>query len=219
MIEFRRMKMEWLYVLGAYLLGSVSFASLVARMAGQVELRSVGSGNLGATNVARSVGVGWGLMVFVMDLLKGLIPVALTQAQGIDVMLLPWLPLSVAAGAAALLGHCFPVWHGFRGGKGVATTSGILIGVSPALFGIVLLVFLAGLAATRMVSVGSMLAAVALPIAYISLLRREAMQMPQMGWLALFFLMTLLILLLHRGNILRIIEGTEPKLGNRRNEA
>lgn len=202
-----------LLVAGSYLLGSVSFAALAAKMAGGIDLRGVGSGNLGATNAGRALGLGWGLAVYAMDLLKGLGPVLLAEWLRPGERVAGALPIPVLCAAAALLGHCFPVFHRFKGGKGVATASGIVLAHSWPAFLVSLLGFAAGVALSRMVSAGSILAAAVLPVAYIAIERREALSMPNLAWLTLFLLMGILVIVLHRGNILRIAEGKEPRIG------
>ena len=119
-----------LVALGAYLFGSVPFGYLVSRSRG-VDLRKVGSGNIGATNVGRVVGRGWGILVFVLDFGKGAGPVLaatiLTKRLALD---LPAEAAGVTAGLAAFLGHLFPIWLGFHGGKGVSTAAGVSVGRS-----------------------------------------------------------------------------------------
>jgi len=194
----------------AYLAGSIPFAFLFARFNG-VDIRKVGSGNVGATNVFRAVGKGWGVLTFTCDVLKGLLPA----------LALPWAaraltgaPLSgdglaLGCGAAAIAGHTWPVWLRFKGGKGVATTAGVLLGVAPlaALFGLVVwaLIFFP----TRYVSLASVGAAAAVPLAawvraYWSRLYTLPVAMSLLG---------LLIVYRHRANLRRLRNGTEPRAG------
>lgn len=160
----------WLLVPAAYLLGSVSFAYLAGRLKG-VDLRQHGSKNLGATNAGRVLGKGWFFAVFFADLAKGLVPclVAMHLTGTPD----PWLPLATAA--AAILGHVFTCFHGFKGGKAVATSLGVLLGlfwqVGAVAFALWLVVWLIGLAGFRLGAAGavgpaSMVAAVAVPLIY-----------------------------------------------------
>ena len=195
----------------SYLLGSLPFGFLVGRAHG-VDIRSEGSGNIGATNVFRVVGRGWGLLVFALDFLKGLVPV----------LLAPWLALQAGgggslaslplllAGLAAILGHNYPCWLGFRGGKGVATSGGALVGIMPwvALVGLVawLLVFLP----TRYVSLASIVAALALPVAYYALAGWRGGFEPALFALAL--VIAALAVWRHRGNIARLLNGTEHRM-------
>jgi glycerol-3-phosphate acyltransferase PlsY len=185
----------------AYLIGSIPFALLLARRAG-ADLRRVGSGNLGAANVIRASGLQTGLTVAVLDMLKGAASVAVAG----------WLaPASQApawAGVAAVVGHVYPVWLRFRGGKGVATACGVFSVLTPAAMPVALAVFAAALWATRYVSAGSVLATMVLPPAAI------ATGSPMPVVLAAFAAATLIIFR-HRSNIARLRTGTERRLGAR----
>ena len=202
-------------IVTSYLLGSVSFAMLAAKLVKGVDLRSVGSGNLGATNAGRVLGRTWGLGIYLLDLLKGFVPtwVAMNMLDGWQASAARYLPLPMLMGAAAFLGHCFPFYLRFRGGKGVATASGVILAVSPAAFIASVVGFAVSVAAFRMVSLGSMVAAVVLPVAYLSAERRHALQLPQLAWLTFFLAITILVIVRHRSNIHRIVEGTESKIG------
>lgn len=194
--------------LAAYLLGSIPFGWLIARARG-IELREVGSKNIGATNVFRSVGKGWGVLALLLDAAKGFVPAYAfcRWFPGAADCLGRFAPeAGLAWGVCAIVGHNWPVWLKFRGGKGVATSAGVLLGVAPAAIGVALGVFAVVLAATRRVSVGSILAAVAACAA---------------GW---FFyparpilagaltLLAVLVVLRHRSNISRLLRGAEPPL-------
>jgi glycerol-3-phosphate acyltransferase PlsY len=156
------MSMSALLVVLAYLIGSVPFALILARSWGVADLRRIGSGNLGAANVLRASGVMAAATVLLLDIGKGAGSVALAQrfAGG--------GPAPAAAGVAAIVGHIYPVWLGFRGGKGVATACGVFAVLTPLALPPSLVVFVAGVWISRYVSVGSVLASVALPpIAYV----------------------------------------------------
>lgn len=190
------------YILAAiagYLLGSLSFSLLLTRLRYGKDIRDCGSGNAGATNTARVFGLGAGLWTLAGDMAK-------TAAAGLLGRLLGGeLGLSLAL-AACLLGHCFPVYHGFRGGKGVSVSGCIALMLDWRMFLIVLAVF--GLAAvlSGRVSLGSVTAALAFPWAYLVL--------PGKGFDSAFWLcclVTVLVIFLHRANISRLIHGTEPK--------
>ena len=146
-----------LVLAASYLLGSIPFSYLVARQRG-IDVRSVGSGNVGATNVMRSVGKGAGLLAFVLDAAKGSLAavIALRPASAPR-----WRPL---AAVAAIVGHMYPVWLRFRGGKGVATGAGAFLPLAPVATGVALVVFALTLAVTRYVSLGSMVSAIALAL-------------------------------------------------------
>lgn len=193
-------------LLGSYLVGSFPTAYVVLKRSKGLDVRTVGSGNVGATNVARVAGWRSGAVVFLVDLGKGVAAVALVA---------PWLlhPLTpatrLACGLAAVLGHNFPFALGFRGGKGVATTIGVLIGAMPMVAAASLCVWLAVFAVSRYVSAASLAAAVTIPIAQ-AIMRQERAQV------GLGALLALLIVVRHRANIARLRQGTEPRVGRRR---
>jgi glycerol-3-phosphate acyltransferase PlsY len=194
--------------LGAYLLGAVPFGFLIARARG-VDIRTVGSRNTGATNVFRCVGKPWGIATFVLDLSKGvagcrLVPWLLAQAFGAPAA--PGIaPLHVFCGCLAVTGHNWPVFLGFKGGKGVATSAGLLLGLAPVGCGIALLAWLLAMAATRYVSLASIVAAIALGIAAWPLYRSAGIWFP----ITLDGLAALAIGR-HHANIRRLLAGTEP---------
>lgn len=195
-----------LLVSAAYLLGSIPNGLLIARLKG-VDLQKVGSGNIGATNVFRCVGKGWGVAAFVLDAVKGFVPAfffpRLVESAP------PWLGL--ACGLAAVAGHNWPVWLKFKGGKGVSTSAGMLLGIAPAAVGVGFLVFAATVALTRFVSLGSILAAIAVPAAYLWL------EGPDNRLLAgALVLMGLLVVAKHRANIRRLLAGTEPRIAGKK---
>ena len=187
------------FIAGAYLLGSIPFGLILGRLRG-VDVRQVGSGNIGATNVARSLGKKLGLVVLVLDLAKGALPVLLLRRLGLDERVHPFL--LTAVGLAPILGHCFPVWLRLRGGKGVATALGVFLAMDPAVTGMAVLVFAALYALFRVVSLGSMIATVSLT-ALLWLLGRPAPE------IALGVLVTALILVQHRQNIRRLLRRAE----------
>lgn len=186
-------------ILGAYLLGAVPFGLLFARVLRGVDPRRHGSGNIGATNVARSAGRAIGALTLLFDVSKGGLFAWLALRLG--------LPLAVAAlaGLFAVLGHVFPIYLGFRGGKGVATGAGVFLALSPICAAAALLVFLVTCAATRLVSLGSLLATSALMIAVLTLDRR-----PEVVGLAAA--VALLVTFAHRRNIGRLLHREEPRI-------
>ena len=195
-----------LLVLAAYLLGSVPNGLLIARLKG-IDLQQAGSGNIGATNVFRCVGKGWGILAFALDAVKGFVPAFVFPrlvAGAPD-----WLGL--ACGVAAVAGHNWPVWLRFKGSKGVSTSAGMLLGIAPCAVGVGFLVFAVTVALTRFVSLGSILAAVAVPAAYISMTgganRLLAGTLVVMG---------LLVVVKHRANIRQLLAGTEPRIAGRK---
>lgn len=210
---------EWLWwLLGAYLLGSVPFGVLIARAYG-IDLRKVGSGNIGATNVSRALGRKWGYVCFALDTLKGLVPMAAAKYAGLvsdaprTMDLLAWL----AVGCAAVVGHIFPVFLKFKGGKGVATGLGVVIGAYPyftvCAIG-ALAVWLVCVLIWRMVSLASMIAAAAFPLLFAGLIAAKADWRFAQLWplMAVAAAMAALIIARHKDNIRRILAGTEHKI-------
>jgi glycerol-3-phosphate acyltransferase PlsY len=187
------------YVLTAFFLGSLPFGHWLALARG-IDLRNQGSGNTGATNVGRVLGKKWGIFVFVLDLGKGWIAVALAKSVGN----LPetW---SVTVGVFAVLGHVFSPWLGFRGGKGVATSAGILIGLAPwVALGVALIWFLA-FQMSRTVSVASLCAATAFPLFVFWLMPEQKV----FQWISIG--MTVLVWFRHRDNLKRLFQGKENR--------
>lgn len=186
----------------AYLLGGVPFGILVARLGGGVDLRRVGSGNIGATNVLRTVGKRAAVLTLLGDLGKGALAVGLGRWVGGPAELLAGL------GLAAVLGHLFPVFAGFRGGKGVATTLGAVLVAMPSVGGLLLLIWLATAWAFRYSSLAALVAAGALPLLALGLDGR----LPLVG---MGGLLALLLFWRHRENIRRLRQGTEGKIGEK----
>jgi glycerol-3-phosphate acyltransferase PlsY len=193
-----------LYVLGAlvvgYLFGSIPSGYLLARAAGLGDVRNIGSGNIGATNVLRTGNKGLAALTLILDALKGAVPVWLT---------LHYLGLypAMLAGLGAFLGHLFPVWLGFKGGKGVATYIGVLLGLAWEGVIVFAIAWLLVAAVTRFSSLAALVAAVAVPVALVSLGRLELAE--------LFAVMSAIVFIKHRPNIERLIAGTESKIGSK----
>jgi glycerol-3-phosphate acyltransferase PlsY len=186
-------------LLGGYLFGSIPFGLLLAMAAGKGDIRSIGSGNIGATNVLRTGSKGLAAATVLLDGGKGFVAVWLAWRYLPDVA-----PL---AALGAVLGHCFPVWLGFRGGKGVATALGACLGLAWPIGLAYAIVWLAMLAVTRISSVGGMSAVAAAPIAAAATGRLDLV--PVLAAIAL------IVVWLHRENIARLRAGTEPKVGRR----
>jgi acyl phosphate:glycerol-3-phosphate acyltransferase len=211
-----------------YLIGAIPFGLLVGRMKG-VDIRRMGSGNIGATNAGRVLGFGYGLLVFVLDLLKGLLPTLAAvfilwrvgpsdsaAATGLSRYLLG----VVTVATACVLGHMFPVYIGFKGGKGVATAWGALLGIYPyfTLVGIIVLgIWLVLTLATRYVSVGSIVGATAFPIlfALFASMWETWWGPPHALWPLYIFSAVVagLVVYRHRSNLLRLWQGVEPRWG------
>jgi glycerol-3-phosphate acyltransferase PlsY len=201
-------------LLAGYLLGSIPAGWLAGRWLAGVDLRQEGSGSTGATNVLRVVGKGPALVVFLIDVLKGtaavLLARALLEPQGGGSASDGWV---VAAGLAALAGHIWPVWLGWKGGKAVATGLGMLLGlawpVGLACFGL----FLTCLSLSRIVSLSSVVAALSLPLLMLGWFGSGGIRP---AYLALAVLTTVLVVWRHRANLARLLEGREPRLGEKR---
>ncbi len=186
-----------LFAIGGYLLGSIPFGLLLTRAAG-TDIRQVGSGNIGATNVLRTGNKGLAAATLLLDGGKAALAVWLGRHFGSEVA-------SMAAGAAAFIGHCFPVWLRFRGGKGVATLLGIALAAAPWAGLIALFAWLGGALGTRYSSVGGMLAAVAIPVALAVL--------GMTGWAATTAVLAAILIARHHENIARLRAGTESRIG------
>ncbi len=205
--------MDIALVLLAYCIGSIPFSILVARSRG-VDLRTVGSGNPGATNVARALGMGWGIAVLALDAAKGFVPTWWFPglAPG-GVIGSPALMTALVAGAT-IVGHVFPVTLGFRGGKGAATGLGACLAMVPGPTGVAAAAFALVLLLTRYVSLGSIVGAVALPVAYALFTPAHATG-EGLPILVALVALAALIVLRHRANIARLVAGTESKLGRK----
>ena len=188
-----------LALLIGYGLGSIPFGILLTRAAGAGDLRAIGSGNIGATNVLRTGRKGLAAATLLLDLLKGLAAVLIVRA------LLPGQEM--AAAGAALVGHVYPLWLRFRGGKGVATYAGIAFGIFWGLGLVYATVWLGLLAMTRISSLGGLGAALAMPVA--------ALVLGLGPWVPLLAALSVLVLWKHRENIARLRAGTEPRIGNK----
>jgi len=196
--------MIYVLIVAAYLLGAVPFGLLVARSKG-IDIRKEGSGNIGATNVFRVIGKGWGIFTFVLDALKGFVPA----------FFFPKLAetdpaYAVLFGFAAILGHSFPVYLKFKGGKGVATSAGMLLGVAPLAVGIGFACWVISMILSRYVSLSSIIAAVA--VAITAWVDPETVPAVDVALTVL----SALVIWLHRANIRRLLNGTESRFGKKK---
>ena len=189
--------MEILIIGFAYLLGSVPTGYILGSRAG-IDVRKAGSGNIGATNVARLVGKRQGILTLIADVAKGFIPVFVASHLGLSS---DWIAFT---GVAAFLGHLYPVFLKFRGGKGVATALGVFLGVAPWATLVLAVIFAVAVLSSRMISLSAMIAAAAAPIAL-----WVFSYSPVLIWMSAF--LALLIIWRHRANIKRLLAGTEPK--------
>jgi glycerol-3-phosphate acyltransferase PlsY len=191
----------WLIPLG-YLAGSIPFGFLIARVSKGVDVRQAGSGNIGATNVLRVVGSGAGALTLALDALKGWAPVALSKLLGSSEMLV------ATVGLAAFLGHLYPLFLGFRGGKGVATALGVLLALFAKIAFLIVGVWLVIAAVFRYSSLAALIAAIASPLLVWALDGRP----PYVG---LSIIICGVILIRHRENLGRLIAGEEGKIGQK----
>lgn len=183
-------------LLAGYLCGSIPFGLVLTRLGGAGDIRGIGSGNIGATNVLRTGRRGLALATLAFDIAKGALPVVAAW----------WLAgpqVAAMTGAGAVIGHCFPVWLGFKGGKGVATAAGVMLGFSPLVLLPSLALFIAAFWATRFVSLGSILAAVTAPLAALVMGNQPAV------WL--YLVIAAIVIFQHRANIQRLLAGTETR--------
>lgn len=208
-----------LKVLASYLIGSLIGGLIVGRLRGGVDIRTLGSGNAGGTNALRTQGKSFAIWVMIIDIGKGIVAtrvIAPLSLQGLGLAgagvgselggggLREWLP--VVCGLAAMLGHVYPVWYGFRGGKGVATLIGVVFGVEPVLLLAVLIVWLVMVMLFGFVSLASIVSAAVVAVFVLA----SGMQ-PQAPLVFFGIAVTLLVVFTHRSNIARMRAGTEPR--------
>lgn len=193
----------FLLALMGYVIGSIPFSFLVARLFGVQDVRTVGSGNVGATNVMRSAGMWPGVVALTLDALKGAATVVLARSFSSSEAAV------CLAGLFAVTGHLFPVWLGFRGGKGVATGAGLFIPLAPQALGVAVLLFLVALAAFRYVSLASMVASLGLPVGAYFLGASPTVVLTAL-------VAASMVVGRHHANIGRLFLGVEPKLGAKR---
>ncbi len=194
-----------LWLVAAYLIGGIPFGFLIGKMRG-VDVRTVGSKNIGATNVLRTVGKKWGFLALFCDMMKGFLPTCLCKAYCADPS---WLPLAV--GITCALGHMLTPYMKFKGGKGVATGAGMLIGLMPQLMGVTMLVFIVLFAVSNYISLGSCGAAAFIGVAvwFRFLDSPGTANLPQC---ILVSLIAAFVVYKHRANIGRLLNGTENKI-------
>jgi len=202
----------WIVVTMAYLVGAIPFGLLIAKKVSGIDLRTFGSGNIGTSNAVRAMGRPWGFAVFCLDFLKGFAPViACHSLVGDHTETVPLL--QVLTGTAAVLGHCFPIYLGFKGGKGVATGCGAIIAIDPLVFLCGRLVWLVTRIATRYAGLASIMMGITFPIAVLVLDQFHGKDRREL--LVGSLLLTLLILVRHRSNMRRMLQGTEPHIGEK----
>ena len=197
--------MEYLALVACYLLGAIPFGVIVGKVTRGIDIRDFGSGNIGFTNVLRTLGPGPGLVVFIGDTGKGLVAIELCRRLGMSDYLI------VAGGLLSLLGHSFSVFLKFGGGRAVATSLGVMVGLTPVIAGVAFVLWLALVGLTRYVSIASMVATVSV-LVMVFLWKAQHVPIPYQVVAAIA---TTLILAKHTSNIKRLINGTEPRIGQR----
>jgi glycerol-3-phosphate acyltransferase PlsY len=200
----------WILTLAiAYLLGSIPFGYLLVRTFRNEDIRATGSGNIGATNVARSGAKGLGVVTLLLDALKGFLAVVIAQKICAHYDFPDAYRVVAAAALVAVIGHIFPIWLGFRGGKGVATALGVFLALSPLSALIGLLVFIIVVALTRLVSLASIVGAVVLTTLAIFTNNKHSLFVD-----LCYVAIALLVIAKHHANIRRLLVGTESRFGS-----
>ena len=196
-----------------YLLGSLPFSFWLGKLRG-VDIRKIGSGNIGATNLARSAGAGWGVLAFILDCGKGF-AAAMLAGYLFEVFHVFFTSVSlfkIIGGTAAILGHNWSIWLKFKGGKGVATSAGVFLALAPVSLASALVVWAIVFALFRYVSLASIIAAISLPL-WMKFGPIEYIDLPTVYFACIT---TILIIYRHRSNIKRLLQGTENKVGRKR---
>ncbi|MBI1323959.1 glycerol-3-phosphate 1-O-acyltransferase PlsY [bacterium] len=207
------------YVIAAYFVGSIPFGWLTARTLGGIDIRQHGSGNIGATNVGRVMGLKYFFLVFLLDMLKGFLP---TLGISSNVGKIPFESLTplaahgpILVAAAAIVGHNFPVYLKFKGGKGVATSLGAVLALDPPSAGFALFVFVVIVGLTRWVSAASLAATTAFLMSHFAS-TEEPFGRFEWGTSSLMIGLWAMMIWRHRANLKRIVNGTEPKVGRKK---
>ncbi len=192
------------FVTGSYLVGSIPVGLIVGRVARGIDIRQYGSGKTGFTNVLRTCGARWGVVALIGDLAKGIVPVLLARYISDE----PWVHAS--AGLAAAIGHDWPVFAGYQGGRGVATSFGAALAMNPVAAGILVPFGIGLVVVTRIMSVMSVGMAPVLAVEFVAL---AAMGQQPWAYAVYAVIAAAMVLVLHRENIQRLLDGTEPKIG------
>jgi len=196
-----------LLLLFAYLLGSIPTAVWVGKLFYGIDVREFGSGNAGATNTFRVLGKKAGIPVLIIDILKGLAAIYLSKFSDFEIGSNTYINLQIALGVSSLLGHIFPVFAGFRGGKGVATLLGIVLGILPGAACVAIIVFLIVLLSFRFVSLASMIAGLSFPLILFFMFKEDNVTL-----LSFSIVVAFLLIITHKKNISRLIQKKESKV-------
>lgn len=195
----------FLLLFACYILGSVPIGLIIGKITRGIDIRNFGSGNIGASNVLRTLGIGWGIIVFVLDTLKGFIPVYACQ----ELELSPWL--IVIGGMLCICGHNCSVFLRFKGGKGVSSSLGMIIGLNPVIAAIAFALWCLIVLITRYISVASVIAALSVPI---QMILWKSMDVP-FAYKVIGVIAALAIVVKHKSNFKRLLDGTESKIGQK----
>ncbi len=196
-----------LLILGAYLLGSIPTAVWIGKGFFNIDVREFGSGNAGATNTFRVLGKRAGIPVLIIDILKGSAAVCLAYLSGFEINSADYVNLQLGLGMAALLGHIFPIFAGFRGGKGVATILGIVVCITPVSCSVALVVFLVVLFTTRYVSLGSIMGGISYPIVLGPIMHNHDTTLTVFS-----IIVAVLLIVTHKKNIVRLFKKQESRV-------
>ncbi|WP_244884373.1 glycerol-3-phosphate 1-O-acyltransferase PlsY [Candidatus Kryptonium thompsonii] len=209
--------MSWLLFL-SYLVGSIPTSIIVGKLVKGIDIRNYGSGNPGGTNVIRVVGLGWGIFVILFDAFKGFFATAfIARWFYSDALILNLTTLQIIAGCFAVIGHIWTIFAGFRGGKGVSTSAGMLLGIAPFDLLISFVIFVIIVAITRYVSLGSIISAISFP--FVILFTEKILKFKHHDFFTILIfgsIIAVIIVLRHRSNIERLLAGNENKLSFRK---
>lgn len=194
----------------SYLLGSIPWAVIISKLTKGIDIREYGSKNMGATNTLRVLGVKWGIIVMLLDALKAGLLVGLINFNAFNLGELCFHPLLY--GLAAIIGHLFPIFAKFKGGKGVSSTAGVMFAYNPLCAGICIVIFAACLAITKYVSLSSLVAAIALFITSVVELIILGPNVDTIAYLIITFFVLIILILRHRSNIKRLLKHEESKI-------
>lgn len=198
--------LEAVFILLAYLLGSIPTSVWVGKIFFKIDVREFGSGNAGATNTIRVLGKKAGIPVLIIDILKGVAAVMLSYESDFATNSTPFINYQIALGIAAVLGHIFPLMAGFRGGKGVATLLGVCLAIVPQIAGLAIIVFLLVLLTTQYVSLSSMSAGLSFPIIVLTLFPDKPVSI-----IAFSIVVAILLIITHKKNIQKLLKHQENK--------
>lgn len=205
-----------LVCVGGFLAGGIPFGYLTGRLVLHDDIRNHGSGNIGATNVGRVLGWNWGSLVLLLDALKGLLPTLGTLLLARGTVPTEWAGhCSVAAGLSAVIGHMYPIYLRFRGGKGVATALGVVVVLAPQAMVVALGFFIVTLILGRRMALASIVAALAFGISYLLLQGSDAWNTAALSLTCFAVCVPAMIIWRHRANIVRLMAGTEPVISQR----